>query len=270
MTTDFWNSVANLYDKSPMTHLANDEEMNYIFKVIDSNFITKIICLGAADGCRDPLLLLYYLKNTYKKEPKKLIVNDIAEKMLEKCKDRLKEFNQIDIDYVCSPINKIHISYNNFIGIFTVYRADFINEALKLYKIEQDIIGKEFKVFPIFYIDNKIVVNETINKCFNINDINEDLFDELKNMRKDNFLAYSIITLDKKFISHYYDLEMLNLMLTNVLNKKYEKRIMNISDRKILFEISNTNGDTLITCLNNVLGNIPYDEQIESLCKIFY
>lgn len=69
-TTNFWDSVSDIYGENEMTTNKSDFEMDYVISNISLN--TKLLMsYGCADGSRDPIMILKHIK------PDMIIIGDI-------------------------------------------------------------------------------------------------------------------------------------------------------------------------------------------------
>lgn len=166
---------------------------------------------------------------------------------------------------------------NNFSNHIYIgcYDVEYIKESLQLYLEQKDIIGTEFEIkFAIFNNNQLIESNHIIT--FNINDYHSYTrqIDEIRNSLFD-FVA-CIITTNTGFISHYYSRNGLEKVMKNVFGQNL-KSVINCGNRYVVSNIVYEKFDTtrkqnnnhfVTTCLNNVLGNIPTDKQLDSLRNI--
>ncbi|NIO44947.1 MAG: hypothetical protein GTN36_05350, partial [Candidatus Aenigmarchaeota archaeon] len=175
--------------------------------------------------------------------------------------------------YFTGPMDQlpkeVDVTLENPTVTIGVYDANYIGPSLKGYFENKDIIGEEFKIWYLSYSGCKITKSKWCVD-FNIDDW-ESVLPVLQTMRDDpNFLAYSILT-NNKFISSYYDSEKLLDMMNGIFGDNL-KGVTSVGKRYVMTVVGygDRDGDkkTLVTTLNNVIGNIPYDCQINSLLAI--
>lgn len=264
-TLEFWNSVADIYESSNMTHHKADQELDFVNNCI-KNELTELVCLGAADGCRDPMKILEYLKKNNLNYPKYLTVDDLSPKLLDVCAKRLDELNiNISTKYIAAPINKLEdfVTRNYFktLVLYGVYDADFIHNALAIYEENKQVIGETFTCDYLSFESNRLYYHKGIK--FHISD-RKKYITTIDNIRSANtFLAYSICT-NTGFISHYYDIDGLKKFNDKIFGLKHLST-QKIGKRYIVCKIGSTKYERLVTILNNVIGNIPWNDLTDSL-----
>lgn len=270
--SSFWDSVANIYSNNSMTKHEGDHEMMYVFETIQKYFqngISNMACFGAADGSRDPMCILEFLKENKKFLPKELIVNDISPEFIKICKEKFDLYRDINCEYHAKPIHEVKLN-NKYKSVYVngLYNADYFMQSLSLYLENKEIIGTKFKVWPLEF--NGLELKRTLNVPieFDINNYNAyaSTFEKLRSNGK--FLAFSLET-DKNFISHYYDAKNVELMYKSVFGEKFSS-VKCIGNRYIVLIIKSNTSDheCLITTLNNVMGNVKYDQLLNSLENI--
>ena len=272
-TRIFWDKVgeANQYKSAPITSHKSDDEMDAVLGVIKENNFEGYVCVGCADGCRDPLQMLQYSLDNNIPLPRHIRLNDISRNLLDLAgRKMIQNYSNIDTMYFPVPINQIESiklpkDYRMYV-ILGVYSADYIDPSLNNYKEHmKDIIGTEFEISATTF-DNKIVKSGSVT--FNIDNYKDKMVD-IYALRKSNFLAYSIIT-ETGFISHYFDKDMFKKLCSFVFPGK-SVEVHEGGSRYIVTHIKDPQWKSynwLLTSLNNVVGNIPYDLQIKSLQKI--
>ncbi len=275
-TTEFWNSVSEIYGDSPMTNREADLEMNSLFKLIGflgNKTVKELICLGAADGSRDPIKILNFLKRMNLKLPKKIIINDISSGLLEVCERKMaiNNFSNVERIYVCKPMHEINYKNNGSISMFLVglYDADYIETAFKLYRDNSEVTGKEFNVSWLWFEGDNLYRETKDEIKFNINEYGNNIskVKQLRENAKTNFLAYSIKT-NKNFVTHYYDFKMIKFFFGTIFSD-CKITSYKVGNRYLMMLVSKKYyPDCLITSLNNVVGNIPFDLQVASLKNI--
>jgi len=277
-TEKFWNGVSTIYSNNEMTTCESDFEMDFVFDTIIENKDYKpdiLMCIGVADGSRDPYMILKKMKEIGYL-PGKLIMNDISPEMINVAKERMKIFDINDTICFSNPIESIKFDYsdikNDMLYVIGVYSSDFLKEGLELYLKNKEIIGEKFTIKPIYYcscINAYFYDDNTIE--FDIKDYNDicDKTDILKWQDNCEFVAYSITT-DKNFTSHYFK----SSMLYEVLKRRFSNHKINMTvgtgenKRYIITKINsfNTSGKKImVTSLNNVFGNIISNHQLDAL-----
>lgn len=272
-STTFWDSVSEIYSKNSMTTHDNDHELAYIFDIVNhTKNLQTLICLGVADGCRDPMAILHHIDQTDKPLPL-TICNDLSAELLKVCADRVSKIEGIQSAFYPGPMHELEVKEEyenpNPTLVIGVYNADHIDYSLSLYLENVGIIGKEFTVSILTMTDDYLTQSEDHIK-FDITDYKKhlDALYELRNSNKD-FVAYSITT-NTGFITHYYTVDGLEKMCKLVFGK-YSISVKPIGSRYVVADIkkdADKESTTLITTLNNVVGNIPWHLQIPSLFSI--
>jgi|694.fasta_scaffold37717_3 hypothetical protein len=281
-TETFWNGVSTIYSDNEMTTHESDFEMDFVFETVTENKDYKpdiLMCIGVADGSRDPYMILKKMKEIGYL-PDKLIMNDISPEMINIAKERMKIFDIKNMICFSNPIESMKFDHSDIINdilyVIGVYSCDFLREGLELYFKNKEIIGEKFTIKPIyycscinsyFYDDNKIE--------FNIKDYDDicNKTDILKWQDDCEFVSYSITT-DKNFTSHYFKSSMLYEVFKKRFNNHNIKMTIGTGENKryILTKIKNNgknNGKNIIvTILNNVIGNIISDHQLDALSVI--
>ena len=273
----FWNSVAAFYGDHNLTNHKSDQEMDYVVEIaLQLNLIKELICLGVADGSRDPILILRALQAAELSLPK-MQLNDLSPDLLGECRKRITAAIKCDtpppVTYHACPMGEIpDQSYAhdfNSVTIIGLYNADYLMQSLQGYLESKDVIGQTFSVSCTRWQDNKICKSDQIIE-FAIEDYRDHEI-KFKNMRDDpNFLAFTIMT-DKKFVSHYWDIIGLRKLMEYVFATDLTD-VKSIGDRYVVARADHTpypdEQRKLITSLNNVIGNIPPEYQLVSLERI--
>lgn len=278
-TESFWNGVAEIYSKSSMTHHMADFELGTVMEVLDTLEIKSMACFGAADGNREPLSLLNHLVETKKSLPKEILINDISANMISQCKINLAKGGwfmnkDIDIKFIHKPLISLTEKFNlgpmkiNYcIG---VYNANYLQESLELYQLNKEVVGELFHVYPLYFSDGILKAGDGIQ--FKIEKYLEKMPELTKMREPTGFYGYGIIT-DNNFISHYFDEKMLQIVMRSVFkNHNISVKVGKDNFRRYIVYViqSKLDGcDCIVTMLNNVLGNIKYDQHIGSLEKLF-
>lgn len=285
-TKDFWDGVSELYGENEMTKHESDYEMEIVLSNIKNNY-NILACFGVADGSRDPCMIIDYMcKNGYKIG--KLIINDISSEMTKITAKRAESFIRDtsthelceipEIEIFNSPLEKLLTTKKSSIDdditiIIGVYSSLFLYEGLELYMKNKEIIGNTFSVFPIYYLEDKSIIKGDYI-TFDIDnyiDICKST-DILSWCKKSDFLGYSIST-DKNFVSHYFNPGALSKLIADVFVDTTIKTDIGYgsSSRYIVHTIKNNKGSgnkVFITMLNNVLGNITWQNQKKALSKL--
>ena len=279
LTRKFWQKVGDncQYETAPITSHMSDDEMEFVFQVINKNFLTGCICIGCADGCRDPLQMLQYIKNNNIKMIEHLRLNDISASLLRTAEKNVTEkYKDIDSLYFPCPAHEIQkdslkLPQKKILhAVLGVYNADYIDQSLGNYqKSMKGIIGTQFTMQVL--VRKGVGMEKSTEKIlFDIDNYKEHL-NKIYDMRKeagDKFVAYSIQT-ETGFISHYYESNAF-LWLCNQGFPDKQCQVYKNGSRYVVAYIkqSDEKCDWLLTSLNNVVGNIPYDLQIQSLNNI--
>lgn len=270
-STKFWNSVSKIYENSELTKHNSDSELDFVFMVLDQlENIEKIVCFGVADGCRDPGRMLEHMVNKKMNLPRAMILNDLSPKLLNVCKKRLKHYN-IPTVYHDGPMNEMTCwlpkTRTNPWYILGVYNAKYIKESLEMYKKNQKVIGTHFKLTTLLYLGK--LEQGSVMLEFDINNF-MDHIDKIINLSKSekSFIGFSIKT-NTGFITHYYTQKGLSSITKNVFGG-CDTMTFEAGDRYVisLVKKNKEKPDCLITTLNNMMGNIPFDMQLESIGAI--
>lgn len=255
-TKEFWEYLSTYYTNYPMINDDADYEMNFISEKLSE--MKELVCLGVADGTRDPLQILKINSNI-----ESMILVDISTKLLNLCKNNIKEFNHIPTQYFDQPIHELKLNVTKrpttmFIG---TYNAKYIIKSLGIYLKNREL-GENFDLAVLTEENGKLIRKNNIQ--FKIDDYTKFIPQILK-MQDDNFLGYSIKT-EKEFVTHHYHVDNFSNFITksNVFKKHH---VHYVGDRHVIFQFGEGN-ERIITCLNNVIGNIPHNLQIETLSKI--
>ncbi|CAF1064412.1 unnamed protein product [Rotaria sordida] len=284
-TKKFWNTIL-AYSDNPMTYTEADFELSQVYKCIDSNQheqIKDLFSMGVADGLREPISILDHIEKQGCVLPSRVIVNDISKTLFDQAKTNLVNrgwHNKIDneIIYFLGKIDEIKTGIVKEtkirLGIIGVYNLGYLKKALHLYQQNADIIGTKFNVYPV-YLNNEednlfLEHGETIT--FDITNLSDDIINQIdKNVDQSKHLyAQCVYTTDKHFVSHYFNDIWLKKVISDIFID-YDIDIYQEADngRYIVVKFQCTketaNGITLMTSLNNVLGNITTDTQIKSL-----
>jgi len=275
----FWDSVSNNYGNNNMTTHQNDFELNTLFNLIKENEfnIYQLSCIGVADGCRDPIMILEYLKKTNKNLPQFLYTSDLSSLMINHCAKKLLNYKIKNISYNYGELKNVHIpqkQIDNIIYYIGCYDSNYIQESLEMYKGNKQILGEEFTLTPLYYNKEK-QIDECTNIVFNI-ETYEYYIDLIKSfLGTNNFLGYRIKT-NTGFISHYYNKNLFETYLKNIFIDSDVALNINLysnNGRYIIASISkiynNSKNIHLVTTLNNVIGNIPTNDQFTSLYRIY-
>lgn len=170
---DFWNGTAAIYSSAKLT-TEGGEDIDVITSELMGKKIKKMICLGTATGCRDPLVFL----ESGAVYPEKLVVNDISGKLLEKCRRSLGPYmGNMEVLSVEGAIDESLSRYKNelsgFLGKveplfalgtykYEIFCGKFNSySALELYSIERENIGNYCSVYPLTF-DGR---NGRLNVC---------------------------------------------------------------------------------------------------------
>jgi hypothetical protein len=288
-TESFWDGVSKVYSASNMTHHMADFELSFILSKLKLLNVKGMACFGSADGNRDPIAMLKFLRENSLNLPHELTVNDISVNMVKEARKNLLEggwhVHIENVNYVHKPLSCIDsipssITDKRMTYFIGVYNATYLKNSLILYRENKEIIGDRFMVSPLYYNQKECSGSElgiTVGTCITFDiDKFEDVWDELDKMGKTpNFYAYSIST-NKNFVSHYFDANCLGRLLNDIFTgynvetvaeneqQNGARYIVNV----ITHKETSANNDYVITMLNNVLGNIKHDEHVSSLTKL--
>lgn len=277
-STEFWNGTAAIYGDAEMTKHKSDEEMEYVLKTYDTDNFTQLMCFGVADGSRDPCRILEHIKIRGKLFPKRMLFNDLSPELLKVCHERvetnyMKETEESRIDYYAQPMSEIETERigGGVTALLGVYNSDYIEESLRIYSENSEILGGMYTMRALLLKEGELETGKEMIE-FNIKEYKEYM-DKIRTLTTHkNFLAYSLMT-DKNFVTHYYLAWSLNRMMKGIF-KDADARVEIVmpGDRYIIVEVTddieNEEGQTLVTSLNNVLGNIPYEHMISSVKKM--
>jgi hypothetical protein len=267
----FWDSVAKFYGEHQLTNHQSDYELEFVINTVGAiGFIYNLVCLGVADGSRDPYIILKYLSEMKVGLPTETHINDLSDKLLDECKKKLVEF-PMEISYHAKPMKEVEIGrkFTNPNIILGLYNYDYLLQSLQGYLESKDVIGDMFEVRYTTFTDGKI--NHSDERVrFNIEEYVSYSEQFVAMSQKENFLAFSIKT-DKQFISHYWHAPTLIKLLQNIFTGLNVK-VYDSGKRYVIGYITNPCTDegetTLLTSLNNVIGNIPTECQYDSLVSI--
>lgn len=193
--------------------------------------------------------------------PKHIRLVDISTELLNTAKNKLSKYNNIDITTYSDSLHNVDLDIpakRKGCGIIGIYNADFIEHGLQGYKETVKIVGREFSLCSLSYKNNKLVKNDDMIR-FDILEYKRYMDDICKLREQDGFVAYSIQT-NNNFVTHYYD----SAAILSILHGIYKNvRIEHIGKKHIVIRINSfepiyTNNG-LLTCINNVIGNIPVD-----------
>lgn len=258
----FWDSVASIYEESDLTQHKSDSELNYIYEKLDQiKQLNTLVCLGAADGCRDPMKLLEHLEKSGRL-PHSAILNDLSAELLKICQKRMKKYPDIDAQYASGSMEYINTKVGNSWHnkdpvwyICGVYNANYMAESLKLYQENKSVLGDKFEIKAMKFTDT---ISYGLTVEFGIDNF-EQYIDQVNSLREcDDFVAYSIST-NKNFTTHYYtEAGIVKLLKSVFTGCDFESTEMK-NDRYVMVMVKKGEGSptTLITTLNNVVGNIP-------------
>lgn len=284
--TNFWNSVAHDYGKHTLTTSHHDDEISYILnKIVKSKVnIDTLASVGCADGSRDPNIILRFLVDHGLKLPLNLVINDISPVMISQCKKRINSFSIPSIISKAEPIELIDRSWLDsniwkpdsvseiFIG---VYNIDFIKEALELYHQESDTVGKEYSLTLTILSSNSKLEFSDKQWRFNINDymkVIPDIIASIEDRKKLGDLYGISIQTEKNFVSHYFYKDQLKYLLES-RNANIKVTATELGARYLMFDIEfnkTKTVNTILTMINNVLGNIAFDNQVTAIDNLLY
>lgn len=272
----FWNSVSDIYGEEDLTKHDNDHELDIVFRNLDQiQTLTDLVCLGVADGSRDPIQILdHYIKTNSNNDNNKnnkmnVFLNDLSPELLNVCRKRMKKYPDYVVSYLIGPlderINDIELVNKDCCFVAGVYNAKYISESLELYRQKKDIIGQIFTISYIYFKSDGSLEKSDIDLKFHIDKYESYMDAVISWMNDDGFVAYSIVT-NTGFVSHYYSLEGFEKMLSVF---KCSVKVQPAGNRYIVATITNSDNPTcLFTTLNNVIGNVVWEKQLKSLKAI--
>lgn len=285
-TESFWDNVARVYSQKDMTSHMADFEMDIVFTfLLCVQNLLGVASFGCADGNRDPIQILNFIRGQKKYNPEnfEVLLSDISGEMLNVAKQNMiaNGHGELQSHYVHNSVSQL-INIPSFFPskkttfIFGVYNALYIIESLELYRQNKAVIGSKFRLSALYLDDDLTIVEESESIMqFDIDDYS--LFSEaiLLLMTIPNFYAYSITT-DKNFVSHFFAAESLKQILSNIfIDKKITyicgENINGHDNRRYIVNIIENDGatDYIVTMMNNVLGNIKFEEQQQSLKNLW-
>lgn len=285
-TESFWDTVAHMYSDSTLTSHMADFEMDIVFKfLLHVQILLGVASFGVADGNRDPIQILNFIREQTKYDSKnfEVILNDISGEMLNVAKKNMitNGHGELQAHYEHNPVSQllivpsIHpVKKTSF--IFGVYNALYIIESLELYRQNKKVIGDKFRLSALYLEEDLSIKEEPLSVLhFDIDDYLSLSEAILLLMTIPNFYAYSIST-EKNFVSHFFSAESLKKILLNIFVGKKVAYICGDNDhdhdnRRYIVNIIQNDGPTdyIVTMMNNVLGNIKFEEQQQSLKNLW-
>ena len=278
----FWDSTASIYSNAKLT-TEGGEDLEVVLSKTKN--IDNLVCLGVATGCRDPLFLL-----NAGLEPNKLMVNDLSPELLKICLNNLSQYSGVDKISFVGPVHSILENSAQRIRTFLsaiepvlcvgVYRKEaFYNKfngysALELYSEERKNIGSDCSVFPIFH-EKKILkrlgkgANFRLPLISNQIDQIRDYLHPYEELSGFGGFQFNSIKEGNPFVSHYYTRGLLEQMFLEI----FPNHTISVTDTKtrnyvIFVKRKDSEPNTMITMINNVLGNIPNYLQKRTLKSI--
>jgi hypothetical protein len=269
-TLGFWDSVSQVYETSDMTHCGADYELDIVFDLITRHPPENLVCIGVADGCRDPLQLLYFMENTGVPLPKAITLNDLSGKMLKLCEKRLEALKKVGpcTTYVQGPLQEIELvkDLGSYLYCMGCYNATYIIPALNLYQANKSIIGTHFTLIPYFFKEGVCSPGDKL--VFDIENFEEHETKLVDMSKHEEFMSFFVET-NTGFISHYYSKTNFAAYLRTIF-KTCSIEVLE-SSRYLVNIITKGDGPHtgLITTLNNVIGNIPPVFTTKALTNIY-
>jgi indoleamine 2,3-dioxygenase len=269
-TVKFWDSVATVYSDNEMTQCNSDFELETLCHKVITEQPTTLNCFGVADGNRDPIFILDYIEKQGWSLPAHMVINDISPEMVNQATNNITDKYDIPTRYVVSPIDSLHLpsryvksNTKLFIGTYSI---SYIKDALKLYEKEKDIIGAHVTLTQVFYTAGQLQTGKSQTGSYSELNVDE-LFDE-------DLYAIRFET-ETGFVSHYFNEPVLYCLLGNIFRTEADIFVSEKYPRYGLMSLNKTVDHTtdvhVVTMLNNVLGNIKTEDQIESLFRLkFY
>jgi hypothetical protein len=268
----FWNYASFIYDQNEIIPSKDDYEMKYVLDIFGKVLPHIFASFGTATGKRDPYMILKYLESK-KSLPEFLIINDISPLMLNKTIESICNFKILDVLDIAHPLEDIikdklitPIKNTNPIFIFGVYNAAYVSNILNNYSKNIDIFGNIFTI-SIIFINNEgklYKIKEEITFC--ISDYINHLALVIKYTVDKDFFAYSIKT-NKNYVTHLFKKSNL-LTFFDIIFPKYNIHV-DTDKHNMIYTINdfwnNNEKKSIITLLNNTLGNIPWKKQHDAV-----
>ncbi len=144
---------------------------------------------------------------------------------------------------------------------------------------KQNVIGNVFELTHVFFDETSLFKKgDPIKFCIDdsANYTNQILNPENPTVTNTYFVGCCVST-NTGFISHYYHIDGLNKIINHVFENAQFKSVGKYGTRYILTHVVYNQGiqseesyenSSLTTCLNNVVGNIPTDQQLQALIKM--
>lgn len=303
---EFWDRQSESYEKADMT-VDNEMEITLAISEISCEINEEIIVLGGAIGCRDPKMILeqiFCVKNDKGCFPGErlpaVVFNDLAPKQVKRAReDILAKCHQscgANIDFIHGPIHEVanQIVPNNrklYLGVYGIH-GFFWSDADRNYHFcgfdeyikNRDILGDHFWFDWLVFRNGRLKTESTgLSISADASENERETFKQkllnayatASRMRPYNIAAIQVVSAHRGqsgfFLSHWYNHEI----LTDVLRIVFPSRELFTIRHKIIpkgslfiVERRDTGVNGVITVLNNVLGNILPDEQVDTLKSI--
>lgn len=298
--TIFWDCQADSYEKADMT-IDNQQEIYETINACRFKEIRDLITLGGAVGCRDPKIILDYLRDTANRKVKMpgVIFNDLSQKQVDRAReDILKPFTDmgVDIQYMAGEINTVCKSISHrprrfILGVYncsSFFNADaeagYPNCGFDEYLRNTSILGNEFLLEWVHLSPEFEFINSNIRSKISLDDdlsIRLLIKKSLKSLNNkivsnaiENIIGLQIIGTDSRrqgfFLSHWYNHYVLSRLLYHIFHPRHFSITYSMFAKGMIYIIDpiDKKPQGIITMLNNVLGNILPSKQIVTLTAI--
>jgi hypothetical protein len=277
----FWDERSYDYSSKSLTTHNSDDELNALKAHVGKlNYMYGLACLGAADGLREPCEILKWWQGWKKPWPEEVMINDISHMMLKHSCNNINDnfdMSSSSLYFIAQPIEKLN--FNPIIAkrvpltFFGTYNYKYLIPSFQKYYENKEILGNFFSIFDVKFEKGRLEKNLKLR--LNINDNNDEILKKLiEEVEMDeNFYGFWLCT-DLNFSSTYFNSKILYKLVQEIFAEQ-SVEVEEVGNRYIVTTIKDKQRDSnyLITSLNNVLGNILLDEQVNALKnikKIFY
>ena len=252
------------------------KQLEYVYDFIDRNKegyqdspkkFKELVCFGNSNGCKDPYLLIKRMLDNRMFYPDSLTVVDNDLDIFDQCFYKLKFYDIPKKQFYSSNFKDLKVYPNNIYtkSIYCLYSTGYLIESLRYFKENRDVFGTDFKIYQLIHIRGEVERHDHIS--FDIEDLEryEEKILELKN--RPNFLAYSLET-DQGFTTHFFEHLALINFLNNVVPNDVLNRVNEYEDKYFIVDFGSDFGRKIVVAFNNVLGNVPYYDLVETFKKI--
>ena len=246
--------------------------MDYISKM---NSVVDLICVGVLDGLRIPTIVMKYLISNDYIQPSRICLQEQSKTLLNKCEKQPFNNQYKNIQYVNTPVHELTVYGKpiSYVFLASLNCAKFIEQALEIYKRNQDTVGKTVKISWL-YLRNYSLQPTHDQLTIMLDDYSYDLT-YIRLMRNNlNFIAYELTT-ENGFTSLLYSVNGAHKLFELVFDNSFvtvgdmhnEQLIVKVVNKnKIKDETSPTSG--LIIAPDNYLGSQPRHLQTKVLHNI--